>query len=172
MNSLRHRVSRDGDVTVLLTKEQAAYIAGIIDGEGSISLVQSFAKRTNGRYVYPLVRVANTAQSLVDWLLDVVGFGSMQYVTRSNEKCKPVWHVSWAASEAIQVLREVEPYLVIKKDRARIAIDLWGANEKAKIDAGGYFGNGHPLPEWLVKYRLEAFEQVKALNARGVALSR
>lgn len=49
-----------------LSPTEAAYVAGILDGEGSISLVRSFASRTRGRYVYPVVRIANTDLLLLE----------------------------------------------------------------------------------------------------------
>lgn len=151
----------------ILTPERAAYVAGIIDGEGSISLVRSFAKRTKGRYVYPLVRVGNTDSLLIEWLKETVGGGSSHYTTQTNERCKVCRHIVWAANEAIDLLYAIYPYLVIKRDRARIVIELHEANEKAKAESGGYFGNGHPIPEPLVRKRRDAYASLIAANKKG-----
>lgn len=151
-----------------LTNEQAAYIAGIVDGEGSISLVKSHARRTRGRYVYPLLRVANTDELLIDWLAITVGCGARQYRSAMDERCKNVFHICWASNEAIMLLKQILPYLLIKRDRARLVIHLWDTNEQARVDAGGYFGNHHRLPDWLVEKREEAFRLLAIANRRGV----
>lgn len=152
-----------------MTETDKAYLAGLMDGEGSISLARSFAKRTRGRYVYPLVRIANTDKPMIDWIIQRIPFGALQYRSRMNERCKNVYHIGWASSEAIEVLELILPYLITKKERAIIVIDLWNLNKRARDEAGGYFGHGHPIPDWLTEKRSEAFDQMAILNKRGVA---
>ena len=147
---------------------EVGYFAGMLDGEGSISLVRSYAKRTGGRYVYPLVRISNTDPAVINWLARI-GVGSKVHTYR-HEGRKEVAHVAWACGEAIVILRWIEPYLIVKRDRARLVLDLCDLNEKAREEAGGYFGNGHPIPDWLVAEREMAFERLQQLNARGVQL--
>jgi hypothetical protein len=151
-----------------LSDTDAAYLAGIMDGEGSITLVRSHAPRTRGRYVYPLVRIANTDRAIIDWVVRVVPLGAYSYRSAMNERCKDVHHIGWASNDAIAVLREILPFLVAKRNQAEIVLSLWAANEWAKAEAGGYFGNGHPVPDWLMARREEAFAKVAALNVRGV----
>jgi hypothetical protein len=146
-----------------------AYLAGIIDGEGSISLVRSHAKRTRGRYVYPLLRIANTDRAIIDWIAERIPFGARHYSSAMNERCKAVHHIGWASGDAIKLLSAVVPFLVAKQQQAEIVLRLWSLNECAKEEAGGYFGNHHPLPDWLIAAREQAFADVQALNKRGVA---
>lgn len=153
-----------------LSEPQRAYLAGIIDGEGSISLVRSNA-RASARYIYPYVRVTNTDALLLEWLARLVGYGSRHY-TDEHPRRKVVHHVGWACNEAVAVLRLALPYLVIKRGRAELALHIFERGARAKRDAGGYFGNGHPLPDWLVAEREAAFAEMQRLNARGrVAIS-
>lgn len=151
-----------------LTEPERAYFAGILDGEGSISLVRSFAPRTRGRYVYPIVRVANTDDKLILWLHERIIIGSVKYNSKINDKSKLVHHIGWASWDAVEVLSLALPYLVVKKERARIVLELWAFSEICRNEAGGYFGNGHPIPQALVDKREEAFALLKELNKRGV----
>ena len=155
------------DSLSLLSKTELAYIAGIIDGEGSISLVPSKLKRANGRSIFPLVRIANTNFGLIDWLGHRLA-GGRHYTDQVSERRKPVAHIGWASNEAVLLLKAVLPYLVIKKPHAELVIELWAINESARWDAGGYFGNGHPIPDWLLYRRLDAKEKLAVLNKRGL----
>ena len=151
-----------------LTKTDKAYIAGLLDGEGSISLVKSFAKRTNGRYVYPYIRIANTDKVMIDWLRSKLSNGYRGYHSKLHEGCKDVHHLAWASNEAIELLRMVRPYLVSKAQRADIVLRLSDENRKYLKLAGGYFGNGHPLPDELMEKRRVAFDLLQKLNKRGI----
>lgn len=146
-----------------LTKTEAAYVAGLIDGEGSISLVRSHAKRTRGRYVYPTIRIANTDEAMILWLQEHVP-GCSRYVGGTE---KPVWHLTWACQRGIDLLYETLPFLITKRARAHLVIETWETREQARADAGGYFGNGHPLPDWLVEQQEVAFDQLARMNRRG-----
>ena len=150
-----------------LTEVEKAYLAGIIDGEGSISLARSHA-RSSAKYVYPLVRIANTDLGLIDWVKSRVPEGHRGYTSRLHDRCKDVYHVAWASNEAVTVLKEVLPYLTVKRFRAELVIRLWEDNQRARKEAGGYLGNGHPIPTWLHERRESAFAELQTLNKRGV----
>ena len=150
-----------------LSEAEKAYLAGLIDGEGSISLCKSFAARTNGRYIYPLVRLCNTDLRLIDWVSKRFSSGSRGYKTKTDKRYKNVIHLAWACSDAIEVLQATVPYLVAKKERAEIVLRLNREYEHARLEAGGYFGNGHPLPDAIMASRLSAFAAMQRLNVRG-----
>ncbi len=147
---------------------ERAYLAGIIDGEGSITLTRHTAGYMRGRYIYPLVRVANTDTSLFVWIKERVPYGHRGYTSKMNSRCKDVFHVTWAAREAIAVLREVLDYLVIKRSRAEIVLDLFERTDKLKIESKKGFGKGYRLTPEIVELREAAFAKVALLNRRGV----
>ena len=98
-----------------MTVAQAAYLAGLIDGEGSIIAT----KRNNkGRHTWRL-QVANTQLSLLEWCIEATGVGTI--VTsqrRASEKHQlgSWWQCySW---NAYDVLRQIAPYMIIKKELA------------------------------------------------------
>jgi hypothetical protein len=152
---------------VVMKASDRAYFAGLIDGEGSISLVRSFAARTRGRYLYPLVRIANTDRRMIDWIQNRVLIGSRRYQSAANSKCRDVYHLSWASGDAIKILKLALPYLVVKKDRAILVLELHSFVAREKEKAGGYFGRGHPISETVVIARNNAFKRMHQLNARG-----
>jgi len=54
-----------------LTPEEAAYIAGVIDGEGTISLSRRHV--TDNRQL--VIRISNTERDSLDYILQMVGAG-------------------------------------------------------------------------------------------------
>lgn len=150
-----------------LSETEKAYLAGILDGEGSISLARSHA-RSSAKYVYPLVRIANTDKKLISWIRKRIPIGHAGYVSKIHKKCKDVYHVAWASTEAVCILQELLPYLVCKKFRAEVAIQVWLENEHAVKNYGQPFGNYHPVPAYLSQFREQAFNFMKYANRKGV----
>ena len=58
-----------------------AYIAGLFDGEGSVSYKQYMRKRAHNKKAYPTwqirLEIAMTDQSLLMWLHEVLGVGTL-----------------------------------------------------------------------------------------------
>ena len=71
-----------------------AYIAGLFDGEGSVSYKQYMRKRAHNKKAYPTwqirLEIAMTAQSLLMWLHEVLGVGTM-----GPRKVKPGRKKQW-----------------------------------------------------------------------------
>lgn len=151
-----------------MDRTEAAYAAGIIDGEGSIELQASHAHRARGRYVYPRVRLANTDKRMIDWMEK--RFPGSRHSThyQIQQERKAVHHLTWVCKQAVYLLREIEEFLVVKKEQAEIALAVWSMGEKLRAEAGGYFGNGHPIPNELLEFRFQSMEQISKLNRRGV----
>lgn len=139
---------RTGSRAKDLTVAQAAYLAGIIDGEGSIMLY----RREKGAAMR--VTVANTNRALLDWCATVCGVGNIVMTERSNPKHKPsgMWHVNSQA--AASLLEQTRPYLVIKGEQADVAIEF---QRKLKVPAA------KAEKEWQEQWRL----RMRAMNARG-----
>jgi hypothetical protein len=92
-----------------------AYLAALLDGEGYITI--SYGKRTLIR-----VGIANTCVPVIKWLCSIGG-GVSPVKVEGNRK--PCFHWSIAAKlEVRDFLRAVLPYMRMKQDKAKIAIDL------------------------------------------------
>lgn len=108
-----------------LLEAEKAYIAGIIDGEGSISIVHR--KSGAKRYYRLSCSVSNTSKELMDYLKAKAG-GCVYSPNcdsperRQNRRRLYHWGLADRASE--NLLREVYPYLVIKKKQAGIGLRL------------------------------------------------
>jgi hypothetical protein len=147
----------------LLRLTEIAYLAGIIDGEGCIML-----QRQDGSFsICPILSIANTNLDLIDWLKTRLG-GSIGCNPRANSGCKDVyqWHVM--ANNAVELLKQVRPFLRIKGKQADAVIALWEENAAALALTGRKaFGHGNSIPVWLRHFRSALYYYVRDLNRRG-----
>jgi hypothetical protein len=113
----RYRSSRQSNA---LSIADAAYIAGFIDGEGSIMLVG----RTGADTTLNLrVSVANTDRPILEWLVEVIGVGWVYRQRDEDEKHRASWAYRCHAEGAETLLRQIRPYLRIKAAQADMAIE-------------------------------------------------
>ena len=151
----------------VLTEPEKAYLAGIIDGEGSISLVRHKGPRCGLHNLDAVVKVTNTDSVLIGWLREKTGVGSIYHRSRAGSRYRDVYTIVWATTAVRDILEAVLPYLVIKRDRAEIVLSLDRTNSEARSIYGGRFGSGRPVPEWLREVRLRAFDEMAELNRCG-----
>jgi len=119
-----------GSVIGHLSETEKGYLAGIIDGEGCIMLARHLGKR--GKYVYHVyVAIANTSVALHHWLEQrLPGAGYVRQrrrvkVDARSTSNQPLWRTGydWIISGnrvAMVLLREITPYLVIKRAQAEL----------------------------------------------------
>lgn len=114
-----------------MKKVDIAYIAGIIDGEGSICLARSRTK--DGKYTYsPLVEVAMTDDFICKWLHFSFGgcFTMDRRLKYPRAKLCARWSV--AGQGAYDFLKVVYPYLILKKAQAEIAFKVFEGHPRFK----------------------------------------
>lgn len=103
----------------MYTQTQLAYLAGIIDGEGCITILY-YAKQ---RKYIPNFSVVNTDLCLIEWLVDTF---SGKFYTRRPQKDRPLDKVKyeWVISQSIidKLLPKILPFLVIKKKNAELLL--------------------------------------------------
>ena len=138
-----------------------AYLAGIIDGEGCISMYQ--ISNGHGKSVMCGLWIANTDKNLMDWLVENLG-GSLN--TRTSKK--PQWKTSWVWAVYSQnmedVLIRVLPYLKVKHTQAELALRARELMKRSGKNGKGYnqeIANGYN----------SIVTEFKGLNQRGVALN-
>jgi hypothetical protein len=120
----------DGSVIRHLSEAEKGYLAGIIDGEGHIGLSRRPGK--HGAPIYHIrVVIANTSMALHHWLEQrLPGAGYIMQDTRKKLDARPNTHserwktaYKWVIAGnrvALVFLREMVPYLVIKRAQAEL----------------------------------------------------
>lgn len=103
---------------------ELAYAAGIVDGEGYLA-IRMRANQKGVKYHTVTVTVANTDLGLIEWLRATFG-GTTRINQRSNHnpahKQLHVWQLNTKAAEVF--LREIEPFLIVKRKQAQICLAL------------------------------------------------
>ena len=105
--------------TRILSKEEAAYIAGVIDGEGTISL--SRRHRNDNRQL--VVSIANTEHALLDYIRQTVGAGRITKKRTVSSRHSPSVTYVIDNRQALSLLEQVAPYLrTYKSKRAEMIV--------------------------------------------------
>lgn len=104
-----------------MTETEKAYIAGIIDGEGSVML----QKIHKNEHPSPCISIASTTLELLEWIKKVVGKGTITKKKNYNlEIHKDCYSYVLRRNDAISLLIDIEPYLVIDVKRKRTELIL------------------------------------------------
>lgn len=114
-----------------LTAGQAGYLAGLLDGEGSIVALH----RADGSVKSHRLHITNTHQGVLNWCATTTGIGKVHLQTRPQRSLDPLRadaHLSyrncfaWAiyGVKAASVLKQILPYLQIKRDKALAALEV------------------------------------------------
>lgn len=136
------------------TIEDAAWLAGVIDSDGSISI--HLNKQPEGRApsFVPWTRVAQLQPDVVQRIGRVTGTGQVYKDSRG------MWNWNASAQQARRVLERIWPWLHIKRRQAFAAIELARhiADRKRK-------GSWAPLTAEDISYRQQIRDAVLAWNA-------
>ena len=98
---------------------QRSYIAGIIDGEGSITLTV----KQKGGTRHLAVSISSTDWALLQYVKQVIGAGKIIAKRTYKPHHKPAYTYTIFNRQALSVLRQVVPHLrTYKLGRARIAL--------------------------------------------------
>ena len=97
-----------------------AYMAGIVDGEGSIIIYRRKSKKYKPKVGQMKVVVSNTDRTLMDFLQ--LYFGGSIATDRHREKPCYLWTV--ASKKALCFLEAIEPFIRVKKLQAQVAIEF------------------------------------------------
>jgi hypothetical protein len=104
-----------------LTEVEVAYLAGLIDGEGCISMTKDLHASGDRkvRYRVHLAVATTTSQILVDWLIrKLKPMKNGLNRKRENPKHATAYSVRLSEVPAEELLNRVRPYLVIKRRHA------------------------------------------------------
>ena len=136
-------------------KEQLAYLTGIIDGEGYIGIKRDKVK---GRGINPIfyerISVAGTNKQMIDLFINFFGCGNVYLHKHSKLSKQGYW--SWETSnlKAVFVIKQIYPYLLVKKPEAKLVLALFKNKQKK-------YGT---LPKKIVEYREKLYQAIKTLH--------
>ncbi len=151
------------------TVADLAYAAGIIDGEGCLTIQNNIIHHKRRRHptdktTYSLslqLSVNNTDPRLGLYLLNIFGVGSVTDVParRSTYRPQTKWHV-FRQQAIVRILYQVRPYLVLKGEHADLLIELQALKDQSVA--------GHHPTRYKEERQLEILRRIREVNRRGV----
>ena|SRR5579859_7534847 len=85
-----------------------AYLAGLFDGEGSVSFSFQKATKNGKRYGHLIARVAQKDRTILDWLSGQLGYGTVHHSSHG------VFQYYVVRASARKFLGLIRPYVKIK----------------------------------------------------------
>lgn len=102
-----------------LSVAEAAYLAGLIDGEGTIALSRKHA-RENRQLV---VAISNTERPILDFALSIIGAGKITRKRTAQPHHAPGLTFVLTNRQALSLLAQVQPFLrSYKRARAQLVL--------------------------------------------------
>jgi hypothetical protein len=107
----------------MFDKNRIIYLAGIIDGEGSIQIEiqKKCASRKINYYSVRLI-IINTSIELMDWLHTYFGGSVTKRKKIENRKECYKWNIF--SYNAAEILEACLPYMIVKEKHAKILIEF------------------------------------------------
>ena len=130
-----------------MSPTEQAYVGGIIDGEGHVEF--KWANRTRKdrkgsptyRTLIVRLEVPQVDKRLIDWLMEITKEGTRdikRYPGHPTWNDQHRWRVGYHA--VYRVLKQVYPYLIVKKQKAKLVIDHYDEKFTKKTFGKGKFG--------------------------------
>lgn len=151
------------------TIAQIAYLAGIVDGEGSIYIGNFSCNPKDGTPYYQTnIEVTNTDENLINWLMLYIGGRKNKYSFKQLPKNSRRDVYRWIASGELltNLCHLLLPYLVIKKKQCEIMIEMRKTFEKSKSDRKGK-NCSQPLDKEILMLRKQYFDEMRSLHCRN-----
>lgn len=130
------------------TDAEAAYFAGLVDGEGTVSC------SLRGKYIRPYLTITNTSFDLMYWLKTL----GMTATLAVNNKGNAYWKITTSGFGLLELLQRIRPFVKIRTRRYDILIEII----KERRASGYRFQPTQTTHALLV--------ELKALNLRGSQL--
>lgn len=138
------------------TAEENAYFAGILDGDGSISIGRAHGIRRKNYQCFPMARIINTHGGVCEFAKRLYGGTVYERKDREKNGHKRIFLWQTSSRKAESFLKLVLPYLVIKRKQAELVLAFYD----------GTFIHGQQPTEEESNRRKCLAEQVKEFNRR------
>lgn len=96
------------------------YIAGLFDGEGTVSLSCRKARGTRTTTSCPRVSLTNCYKPVLEDLIETLGYGRIYLKTKNKLGKLPCYSLELSDRQAYNFICLIEPYTVIKKEQINL----------------------------------------------------
>jgi len=144
-----------------LPREDILYLAGLLDGEGMITIsVRKGGKTIKGKIyervgLTPIISFTNSCKNLIDWLTSVLRGSTLKSPYEKGDKWKVVYTLQIARLLDVKLfLEQTLPFLKVKRRQAELVLEFCDLRLKSKW---------REYPERL----FEIAKEVRRLNKKG-----
>ena len=146
---------------VNITDVEAAYLAGFLDGDGSLGL--AWNGRRQSAHIIAKVSFYNSNQQAINYIANLIDKQpyTVRYRPRTDNRwyhTKPMLTIGLSGRRALDVIERLYPYLIVKRPQADIVLEFY----RNPVTAAQR--SGKRLPQETVDARLTALEQLKAIK--------
>jgi hypothetical protein len=135
------------------------YLAGFVDGEGSIGIHKSYHGR-KWVCLTPCFQVSNTNREILEALKEKVGFGTITQDKRTGKNWRPTYNYCVQGFKVKLILQQLLPYLQLKKKQAELVIRFIEIREQQL--------KGKPFSTPYAPELFAIHEAVAKLNQKGL----
>ena len=128
-----------------------AYLAGIVDGEGTVTLMKHHKNETH----IPFVGIANNNLKLLQWIKSIVG-GNICAKKKRLPHHNNSYVLNIRQDRALRFINEIKKYLIVKRPQAELITKKY----KAVTHRAGKY-----TPEML-KNKMLLVAKIRKLNQR------
>lgn len=152
----RSRIDNSRKTHPLTEMEKLAYVAGIVDGEGTITIERMTHPRFSAGFaLHPILTISNTDKKLIEFCKKALNL--LHAITRhiKGPRRKVSWRIDVTKKETVlEKLLALRPYLITKSKQADLVMEycLRRLHTQRKYDAED----------------LEILDKIRKLNRRGV----
>lgn len=110
-----------------MSVEEAAYVAGFIDGEGTIGIIRETRKEALAGFRYTAYfSVCSTDMNVLEAIRSMMGNGRI--ISTHHKKAKPhhkdVFKLTLSPNQIRDVVPKILPYLIIKREQALLVLEF------------------------------------------------
>lgn len=142
---------------VPLGEGDMAWLAGLIDGEGTIGI----NKFNRGRSLVLRVAIGMADETIIQRAHDVAGVGRLRVEPRRG---MDIYRWVVEGRKALDLLTKIEPHLLRKKQHVHVARTFY---EQGIMPVGSYMKGG--IPENMQRIQDACYDAMRRLNWRGKA---
>ncbi len=145
--------------SLALTPTCASYIAGFVDGEGTITLVKTRRPRnTLGFQFQPTFTIPNSDLSVILSIRHDLGNGRIEMREDANPKHRTVYSLRFTPRQIRLILPQLLPYLRVKKRQCELVMEYLETSQRMT-------GVRH-TPEYVARCS-DITKRLRMLNPRG-----
>ena len=171
MNKENQQVTKDN----LSNNENLAYLAGIIDGEGSLLITKTLS---HNRYCYTSrLQIPNTNEGIINKICEVLDFWNINghIETRDRNKKHKICYVITinGVNKLIKLLPIIIPYLFGKREQAKLLLRFCKSRLKNQSKKTELIHNLDGTikrairKDGYIKEEISLYEQLVLLNKKG-----